>query len=71
MSVEILDRAGCAALGMGMFLAVAQGSAEEPRFIHLAWKPPGARRSASSLVGKGVTFDSGGLSLKTTTAWRT
>ena len=49
---------------MGLYLAVAQGSHEEPRFIHLAWKPPGARRRLV-LVGKGVTFDSGGLSLKT------
>ena len=49
---------------MGLFLAVAQGSHEEPRFIHLAWTPPGARRRLV-LVGKGVTFDSGGLSLKT------
>jgi leucyl aminopeptidase len=64
LSVEVLDRAGCAALGMGLYLAVAQGSHEEPRFVHLAWKPPGARRRLV-LVGKGVTFDSGGLSLKT------
>jgi leucyl aminopeptidase len=49
---------------MGLYLAVAQGSAEEPRFIHLAWKPAGAKRCVV-LVGKGVTFDSGGLSLKT------
>jgi leucyl aminopeptidase len=49
---------------MGLYLAVAQGSAEEPRFIHLFWKPVGARRRVV-LVGKGVTFDSGGLSLKT------
>ena len=60
----MLDRAGCAALGMGLFLAVAQGSTQEPRFIHLAWTPPGARRRVV-VVGKGVTFDSGGLSLKT------
>jgi leucyl aminopeptidase len=64
LSVEVLDRAACAALGMGLYLAVAQGSHEEPRFVHLAWKPPGARRRLV-LVGKGVTFDSGGLSLKT------
>ena len=64
LSVEVLDRAACAELGMGLYLAVAQGSLEEPRFIHLAWKPPGARRRLV-LVGKGVTFDSGGLSLKT------
>jgi leucyl aminopeptidase len=64
LSVEVLDRAACAELGMGLYLAVAQGSQEEPRFIHLAWKPLGARRRLV-LVGKGVTFDSGGLSLKT------
>ncbi|HVV51270.1 MAG TPA: leucyl aminopeptidase, partial [Polyangia bacterium] len=64
LSVEVLDRAACAELGMGLFLAVAQGSTEEPRFIHLGWTPPGARRRVV-LVGKGVTFDSGGLSLKT------
>ena len=64
LSIEILDRAACAALGMGLYLAVSQGSHEEPRFIHLAWKPAGARRRLV-LVGKGVTFDSGGLSLKT------
>ena len=53
----------CRDRGMGLFLAVAQGSAEEPRFIHLAWKPAGAKKRVV-LVGKGVTFDSGGLSLK-------
>jgi leucyl aminopeptidase len=48
---------------MGMYLAVAQGSDEEPRFIHLSYKPAGAKRRVA-LIGKGVTFDSGGLSLK-------
>jgi leucyl aminopeptidase len=64
LEVEVLDREACRALGMGLYLAVAQGSAEEPRFIHLAWKPAGAHRRVV-IVGKGVTFDSGGLSLKT------
>jgi leucyl aminopeptidase len=64
VAVEVFDRAACERLGMRLFLAVAQGSAAEPRFIHLAWKPPGAQRRVV-LVGKGVTFDSGGLSLKT------
>jgi leucyl aminopeptidase len=64
LEVEVLDRAACAELGMGLYLAVAQGSTEEPRFIHLTWKPKQARRRVV-LVGKGVTFDSGGLSLKT------
>ena len=64
LSIDVFDRAACHKLGMGLFLAVAQGSANEPRFIHLAWKPPTAKRRVV-LVGKGVTFDSGGLSLKT------
>jgi leucyl aminopeptidase len=49
---------------MGLFLAVAQGSDQEPRFVHLAWKPPAAAKRVV-FIGKGVTFDSGGLSLKT------
>ncbi len=61
--LTVLGPDECRARGMGMFLAVSQGSEEEPRFIHLAYKPEGARRRIV-LVGKGVTFDSGGLSLK-------
>jgi leucyl aminopeptidase len=64
MTIEVLDRAACSQLGMGLFLAVARGSTEEPQFIHCAWKPPSANKRVI-LVGKGVTFDSGGLSLKT------
>jgi leucyl aminopeptidase len=64
LELTLLDRAACREKGMGLFLAVAQGSAEEPRFIHLAWKPERAQKRVV-LIGKGVTFDSGGLSLKT------
>jgi leucyl aminopeptidase len=63
LGCNVLGPAECRAQNMGLFLAVAQGSAEEPRFIHLSWKPTGARKRVV-LVGKGVTFDSGGLSLK-------
>lgn len=49
---------------MGAFLAVAQGSAEPPVFIHMRYKPRGASRAKVSLVGKGVTFDTGGISTK-------
>ena len=49
--------------GLTGLLAVARGSREEPRFIRLHWAGPGARRRVI-LVGKGITFDSGGLSLK-------
>lgn len=68
VEVKVLGRNECRARGMGMFLAVAQGSTEEPKFIHLAWRPKNARKASKRivLVGKGVTFDSGGLSLKTT-----
>jgi leucyl aminopeptidase len=66
LELVVLGPEECRERGMGLLLAVAQGSVEEPRLIHLAWKPRGlispARRVA--LVGKGVTFDSGGLSLK-------
>ncbi len=64
VDVELLDHDACRALGMGLYLAVSQGSVEPPRFVHLTWKPAGALRRIV-LVGKGVTFDSGGLSLKT------
>ena len=64
LELTLLDRAACRERGMGLFLAVAQGSAEEPRFIHLAWKPERPQKRVV-LIGKGVTFDSGGLSLKT------
>src|SRR5438445_452741 len=51
-------------------LAVARGSREEPRFIRLRWAGAGARRRVI-LVGKGITFDSGGLSLKSPKAMET
>ena len=64
LAIAVLDRAGCHALGMGMFLAVSQGSIEEPRFIHLTYTPKAKATRRVCLIGKGVTFDSGGLSLK-------
>jgi leucyl aminopeptidase len=50
--------------GMGAFLSVAQGSYEEPRLIVLRHEPPGAHGPLLGLVGKAVTFDSGGISIK-------
>ena len=53
--------------GFGGILAVGQGSVRPPRLIQLAYRPPEARgRTHVVLVGKGITFDSGGLSLKPT-----
>ena len=65
LKVKIRNRAECEKLGMGLYLAVAQGAAREPRFIHMQYEPPAGRAVRTvGLVGKGVTFDSGGLSLK-------
>jgi len=64
--VKILERADMARLGMGAFLAVAQGTAEAPKFIVIEYKG-GAKKARGrpiALVGKSVTFDSGGISLK-------
>ncbi len=73
ISLKILDRDLCARLGMGAFLSVAAGSDEAPYFLHLVYKPRGAAKARKkiALVGKGITFDSGGLSLKPTWAMET
>jgi len=64
LKVEVLDRKACEKLGMGSFLSVAQGSAEPLRFIVARYD--GAAKSVPPvvLVGKGITFDTGGISLK-------
>lgn len=64
VSVTVLDAKKCKELGMGMFLAVGQGSDEEPRFIHMTYKPAKKPKKRICFIGKGVTFDSGGYSLK-------
>ena len=63
VSTRIWDKKGLDKLGMNLFLAVNRGSAEEPRFVHMAYKPDGAKRRVV-FVGKGLTFDSGGLCIK-------
>ena len=65
LAIEVDGPDAIAALGMGALLGVARGSVEEPRFIRLIYRPKGTPRRRLALVGKGVTFDSGGLSLKT------
>src|SRR6266516_2447755 len=62
-AITVFDRAQLKKEGMGALLAVAQGSTEEPRFIALEYKGGGAQAPVV-LVGKGVTFDSGGISIK-------
>ena len=64
VSVEVIDRAKAEELGMGSFLGVARGSAQPPFMVHMIYKPKAATKKRVALVGKGITFDSGGLSLK-------
>ena len=65
LELTVLERSDCAALGMGSYLAVAQGSDLAPKFIHLTYRPEGVAKRRLVLVGKGLTFDSGGYNLKT------
>src|SRR2546428_3000890 len=63
--VEILDENRIAELGMGLLLGVARGSREPPRVIVFRYDPPGApEKPVLGLVGKGITFDTGGISIK-------
>jgi len=66
LELEVLDRAEMERLGMGALLAVAQGSHEPPKLVSLRYRPkaPTASDKVLALVGKGITFDSGGISLK-------
>jgi leucyl aminopeptidase len=70
LQVEILDEHELAEAGFGGITAVGQGSANPPRLVRIAYRPRGAKQHLA-LVGKGVTFDSGGLSLKPPTAMET
>ncbi|MFB7891104.1 leucyl aminopeptidase [Microbacterium sp. NPDC056044] len=63
VTVEILDEEALREQGFGGILGVGQGSDRPPRLIRLAYAPDGASRHIA-LVGKGITFDTGGLSLK-------
>jgi leucyl aminopeptidase len=64
LELELLDREAIVARGMGAFAAVAQGTYAEPRLIVLRYRPDGARGPHLGYVGKAVTFDSGGISIK-------
>lgn len=65
LSAEVLDDARIRDLRMGLLLGVTQGSAEPPRLVVLRYDPPGAPETpVLGLIGKGVTFDTGGVSIK-------
>lgn len=64
IQTTVFDRKDLRDFGMGAFLAVSQGSHEEPRFIEINYQGGEKEEAPIVLVGKGITFDSGGLSIK-------
>ncbi|EAR19821.1 leucyl aminopeptidase [Synechococcus sp. W2B2] len=64
LELTILERSDCEERGMGSFLSVCQGSDMDPKFIHLTYRPNDEVKRRLVLVGKGLTFDSGGYNLK-------
>ena len=64
LELEVLDRAAMEKLGMGALLGVAQGSVREARLLILKWNGGGEGGQPTAFVGKGVTFDTGGISIK-------
>lgn len=64
LEVTVLDEPAMRALGMGALLGVSQGSRREARILALRWNGAGEGDPALALVGKGVTFDTGGISIK-------
>jgi leucyl aminopeptidase len=65
-TLEVFEQAQCEALRMGAFLCVGQASDLPPKFIHLTYKPEGNAHRKLAIIGKGITFDSGGLNIKLT-----
>lgn len=63
LETKIYDKQACEEMGMGAYLAVARGSSEPPKFIHVKYSVPNPRKRVA-LVGKGICFDSGGLDIK-------
>jgi leucyl aminopeptidase len=64
LEVEVLDDAALAAAGYGGILGVGGGSSRKPRLVRMRWSGGPAPRASVALVGKGVTFDTGGISIK-------
>jgi leucyl aminopeptidase len=64
LEVEILDRPAIVEARLGGLLGVSRGSAQEPRYLRITYRPAGRPKGRIALVGKGVTFDAGGLSIK-------
>jgi leucyl aminopeptidase len=66
LDLEILEQEDCEKQGMGAFLGVAKASDLPPKFIHLTYKPKTTPKRKVAIIGKSLTFDSGGLNIKMT-----
>ena len=64
LKFKILEKEDCQKIGMGAYLSVSQGSDLKPKFIHLTYQPKKEIKRRIVLIGKGLTFDSGGYNLK-------
>ncbi|GAA0714439.1 leucyl aminopeptidase [Dokdonella soli] len=64
VTLEVLEREDMQKLGMGSLLGVSQGSANPPKLIVLRWQGKDEKTRPYALVGKGITFDTGGISIK-------
>jgi leucyl aminopeptidase len=71
LEVEVFGPAALKKMGMGGILGVCQGSHKEPRLVRMHYKPKGKAERNVAVIGKGLTFDSGGLSLKTSEGMET
>lgn len=64
LKIRILDKRAIERMGMRLLAAVGQGSRNEPRFVHMTYSPKGRAKKRLVFLGKGLTFDSGGLCIK-------
>ena len=64
LAIKVMDEAAIKKAGLGGLLGVNRGSDNPPRFVELTYRPKGKAKATLALVGKGITFDSGGLSIK-------
>lgn len=64
LEIKVFGKEELKNMNFNAFLAVGQGSAQEPRFIHLTYKPEVPAEKKIAIIGKGITFDSGGLDIK-------
>ncbi len=71
LEAKIFSKNEIKEFGMNAFLAVSQGSINEPKFVHLTYKPKTTPRKKIALIGKGITFDAGGLNIKPATSMLT